>query len=77
MASSLAMVARATGKDGLWLALRILLQGGVPRLVEHASKQETRQGGQDLSEVRCPGTSCWLVMVRPRMKDSDPWRLSV
>lgn len=68
MASSLATVARATGRDGLWLALCILLQGGVPRHVEHASKQETRQGGQDLSEVRCPETFCWQVMVRPRMK---------
>lgn len=38
MASSLATVARATGRDGLWLALCILLQGGVPRHVEHASK---------------------------------------
>lgn len=70
MASSLATVARATGRDGLWLALCILLQGGVPRHVEHASKQETRQGGQDLndSEVRCPETFCWQVMVRPGMK---------
>lgn len=38
MASSLATVARATGRDGLWLALCILLQGGVPRHEEHASK---------------------------------------
>lgn len=46
VARSLATVSRATGRDGLWLALSILLYRGVPSHVEHASKWETRQGGQ-------------------------------
>lgn len=64
MVSSLA-VARATGRDGVCLALGILLQGGIPRHVEHAHKQETRQRSQALWGVRCPRTSFWQVQVRP------------
>lgn len=73
VASSLATVSRATGRDGSWLALSILLQGGVPSYVEHANNWETRQGGQ---ASPYGGQMSWIsflqVVVRPWVKIQIP-----